>query len=70
MVSEAGAPLEVGAPWGWEFGMSGAGSEVRGIARWCWVEQGVAVEQGLVGWWAAEAPPLDIGEGTPLEVEG
>ena len=34
------------------------------------MELGVAVEQGLVGWWAAEAPPLEIGEGTPLEVEG
>ena len=70
MVSKAEAPLEVGAPWGWECGMSGAGSAVRGIARWCWVEQGVAVERGLVGWWAADAPPLEIVEEAPLEVEG
>ena len=49
--------------------MSGAGSAVRGIVRWCWVERGVAVERGLAGWWAAEAPPLDIGEEAPLEVD-
>ena len=60
LVREAEAHLEIGAPWGWECGMSGAGLVVRGIARWCLVEGGVAVEQGLVGWWAAEASPLDI----------
>ena len=27
---------------------------------------GVAVK--LAGWWVAEAPPSDIGEGAPLEV--
>ena len=70
VVSEAEAPLEVGTPWGWEYGKLGVGSAVRGIARWCWVERGVAVEQGLVGWWAAEAPPLEINEGAPLEVKG
>ena len=32
------------------------------------MERGVAVE--LVGLWAAEAPPLEIGKGAPLEVEG
>ena len=50
--------------------MSGAVLVVRGIARWCWVERGVAMERGMVGWWAAETPPLEIGEGAPLEVEG
>ena len=68
LVSEAEAPFEVGAPWGWEYGMSGAGSAVRGIVRWCWVERGVAVERGPAGWWAAEATPLDFGEEAPLEV--
>ena len=48
--------------------MLGARSVVRGIVRWCWVERGVAVE--LAGWGAAEASPLEIGEGAPLEVEG
>ena len=32
------------------------------------MERGVAME--LVGWWAAEAPPLEIGEESPLEVGG
>ena len=49
--------------------MSGAGSAVQGIVRWCWVERGVAVEQGLAGWWVAEATPLYIGEEAPLEVD-
>ena len=69
MVSEAEALLEVGAPWGWECGMSGSGSAVRGIVRWCWVERGVAVEQGMADWWAAEASPLEIGKAAPLEVD-
>ena len=30
------------------------------------MERGV----GLVGWWEAEAPSSEIGEGEPLEVEG
>ena len=68
-MSEAEEPLEVGAPWGWECGMSGAGLAVRVRVRWCWVERGVAVERGLVGWWAAEVPPLEIGEESPLEVD-
>ena len=67
VVSEAEAPLEVGDPWGWECGMSGAVSAVRGIARWCWEERVMAVE--LVGWWSAEAPPLEIGGEAPLEVD-
>ena len=50
--------------------MSGVRSAVQGISRWCWVERGVAVERGLVGWWAVEAPPLEIGKEAPLEVVG
>ena len=49
--------------------MSGAGSAVRGIVRWCWVEWGVAVDRVLAGWWASEAPPLEISEEAPLEVD-
>ena len=30
---------------------------------------GLALERGLVGWWAAEAPPLEIGKEAPLEVD-
>ena len=48
--------------------MSGLGWEVRGILKWCWEVRGVAVE--LLGWGAAEASPLEIGEGAPLEGEG
>ena len=33
------------------------------------MERGVAVERGMVGWWAAEAPPLEISKEAPLEVE-
>ena len=68
MVSEAEAPLEVGAPWGWDYGMSGAGLAVWRIVRGCWVERGVAVEWGLACWWAEEATPLEIGKEAPLEV--
>ena len=68
MVSKAEAPLEVGAPWGCGDGMSGAVLADRGIWRWCWLEQGVAVERGAAGWWEAEATPLDIGKEAPLEV--
>ena len=57
--------MEVGAPWEWEYGMSGAGLAVQEIVRWCWVEQGLAVERGLAGWWAAEATPLEIGNPAP-----
>ena len=60
--------MEVGAPWGWEYGMSGVGSAVWGIVRWCWVDRGVAVEWGPAGWWAAEATPLEIGKEAPLVV--
>ena len=28
------------------------------------------MERGLVGWWAAEAPPLEISKGATLEGEG
>ena len=27
------------------------------------------MERGLAGWWGAEAPPLEIGEEAPLEVD-
>ena len=60
--------MDVGAPWGWEYGMPGAGSVVQGLVRWCWAERGVAVERGLAGWWAAEATPLEIGKEALLEV--
>ena len=33
------------------------------------MERGVAVEQGMAGWWVAESPPLEIGEEAPLEVD-
>ena len=49
--------------------MLGAGLAVRVIVRWCWVEQGVAVERGLAGWWAVEELPLGIGKEAPLEVD-
>ena len=62
------APLEIGAPWGWGCDNSGVVWEVRGILKWCWEVRGVAVE--LLGWGAAEAPPLDIGKGEPLVLEG
>ena len=68
LVSEAEVPLEVGAPWGWGYGMSGAGLTARGILRWCWVERGVAAERGPAGWREAEATPLEIGKEAPLEV--
>ena len=47
VVSEAAAPLEVGAPWGWGCDKSGVEWEVRGILKWCWEVRGVDVE--LVG---------------------
>ena len=50
---------------GWK---SGVGWEVLGIMKWCWQVRGVAVE--LLDWGAAEASPLEIGEGTPLDLEG
>ena len=62
LVSEAEAPLDVGAPWGWGYDMSGAGLADGQIWRWCWVEQGSA------GWWEVEATPLDIGKEASLEV--
>ena len=34
------------------------------------MERGVAVERGLVSWWSAEAPPLEISREAPLEVVG
>ena len=60
--------MEIGAPWEWGCDKSGVGWEVWGILKWCWEVRGVAVE--LMGWGAAEASPLEIGEGAPLELEG
>ena len=68
VVCKAAAPLEIGAPWGWGCDKSGVGWEVLGIMKWCWEVRGVAVE--FMGWGAAEASPLEIGEGEPLELEG
>ena len=33
------------------------------------MEWGVAVDRGLAGWWASEAPPLEISKEAPLEVD-
>ena len=68
LVCESAAPFEIGAPWGWGCDRSGVGWEVLGIMKWCCQVRWVAVE--LLGWGAAEASPLDIGEGAPLELEG
>ena len=62
------APLEIGAPWGWGCDRSGVGWEVLGIMKWCCQVRWVAVE--LLSGGEAEAPPLEIGEGAPLELEG
>ena len=62
LVSEAEAPLEVGAPWGWGYDMSGAGLADRGIWRWC------SVERWAAGRWEAEVIPLEIGKKALLEM--
>ena len=62
MVSKAEVSLEVGAPWGLGYDMSGEGFADRGIWRWCWVEWWAA------GRWEVEATPLYIGKEAPLEV--
>ena len=60
MVSKAEAPLEVGAPWGLGYDMSGARLADWGIWRWGWVERWTS------GRWEAEATPLEIGKEAPL----
>ena len=62
LVREAEAPLEVGAPWGWGYGMSGEVLADRGVWMWCWVERGAARRL------ETDATPLEIGEEAPLEV--
>ena len=64
LVREAEAPLEVGAPWGWGYDMSGAGLVDRGRWRWSWVEQEAD------GRWVAGATPLEVVVGAPLELAG
>ena len=60
--------MEIGAPWGWGCDESGVGWEVLGIMKWCWQVRWVAVE--LLAGGEAEASPLEIGKGAPLELEG
>ena len=68
VVCKAAAPLYNGAPWGWGCDKPGVGWEVRGILKWCWEVRRLAVK--LVGMGAAEASPLEIVKGAPLEREG
>ena len=60
--------MEIGAPWGWGCDRSGVVWEVLGIMKWCCQVRWVAVE--LLAGGEAEASPLEINEGAPLDLEG
>ena len=67
MVCESAAPLEIGAPWGWGCDRSGVVWEVLGIIKWCCQVWWVAVD--LLAGGEVEASPLEIGQGSPLELK-